>query len=957
MIYFSKKGCALKQRRGAQIVCNDNITRYFVLEGYMDFRKLIEDTESPCYYEFIQESAPVKLFLDIEIYKSKQMQLFETHIQVMHDILRTLATNLVQTNHTKMCQNTFIVLESHSETKKSYHVIVQTFTSDNRPLAYPCVKSLKGIIQRMFPELVQQKVIDTSVYREGLFRTYLSSKSGEYRPLVASDLSDPFDFTDTFVCHFTEPPELIVTSNTVVITQSPVVVTPGQVMSTPYELTSQDKIALQHFLRLMYAVRLNDIRDYVIDTIANCIVIALHDKFCYNVQREHKSNHQYILIDNYSAKQRCHDTDCSSFRYNEIKADKYPVDVLNIIKKCLRVTTVQEQELVDQATSDCKRYINENFDNIEDIHFDKSALVFRGEATDNSLMRVNGQCPKCNLEHQITGDGYCVKCRVCNSVFPRNQLIPVDTRFKELQTFWNNYTNLINNGTVNITVNYNNTTNNFDSFDDYESYECDVSLNEDIFKNNSTTKLFNQILDGHKITKIGELLKRIEVDFKYTNGNWYYFNGSIWKHDKETLELRKKIVKITNFTHQIKSHYEVQRGEQNAKLVKSVKGLANKFHRPGFQDEIIKGAKMYFNDESFIKNLNKKKHLFPFTNGVYDLLENKFRKTRKDDYICLTTEYSYDERARNPEVYTFLEQILPCEPVRNFVLKKMSDCLNGDIPNTAFLMFIGDSGANGKSQLLNLMKASMGELGEKVEVTLLTRKRNNANEANTEKVKLMNKRFAFLSEPEDGEKINIGLLKELTGSEEIVARGLYQESVSFVMEAKLFLACNELPEIKGEDTALWRRIRVVDFPSRFVDCPREPGEFKIDRDIPSKIRENVSWRQTFINILLDFYYRDVPEPEEVKVKTSEYRQENSDFYNWLSENVQEDPNKFLKLKDICEMFLSRTRVAPRDANKIRKEVEKFIKDKFPGVNWKYQDSTFNCERYKGWARFTLRDLS
>lgn len=97
----------------------------------------------------------------------------------------------------------------------------------------------------------------------------------------------------------------------------------------------------------------------------------------------------------------------------------------------------------------------------------------------------------------------------------------------------------------------------------------------------------------------------------------------------------------------------------------------------------------------------------------------------------------------------------------------------------------------------------------------------------------MNKRFVFLSEPEDGEKINIGLLKELTGSEEIVARGLYQESVSFVMETKLFLACNELPEIKGEDTALWRRIRVVDFPSRFVDDPKEPGEFKIDRTLPS----------------------------------------------------------------------------------------------------------------------------
>jgi hypothetical protein len=66
-------------------------------------------------------------------------------------------------------------------------------------------------------------------------------------------------------------------------------------------------------------------------------------------------------------------------------------------------------------------------------------------------------------------------------------------------------------------------------------------------------------------------------------------------------------------------------------------------------------------------------------------------------------------------------------------------------------MFTGD-GVNGKSQLLlNLMKHVMGEIGEKIEVTLLTRKRNNANEANPEKIKLVNKRFGFLSEPEHGE--------------------------------------------------------------------------------------------------------------------------------------------------------------------------------------------------------------
>jgi P4 family phage/plasmid primase-like protien len=405
----------------------------------------------------------------------------------------------------------------------------------------------------------------------------------------------------------------------------------------------------------------------------------------------------------------------------------------------------------------------------------------------------------------------------------------------------------------------------------------------------------------------------------------------------------------------IKTHYDTRTTDETTiTLNKNIKSLINKFHKPGYQDDIIKGAKIYNNDELFITKLNSKKHLLPFTNGVYDLLENKFRSTKKDDYINLTVGFDFPS-SENPEVRIFLEQVIPNRGVRDYVLKKMSECLNGDIPNTYFLMFIGDTGANGKSQLLNLMKLAMGDFGEKVEVTLLTRKRNNANEANTEKIKLMNKRFAFLSEPEDGEKINIGLLKELTGSEEIVARGLYQEAMSFVMEAKLFLACNELPEIKGEDTALWRRIRVIDFPSRFVDDPKEQGEYKIDRTLPSRMREDISWRQTFMKILLEYYFTDVKEPVEVQVKTNEYRQENNDFYNWLDENVEEKLDGILKLKDVCELYTGKMKIPSKMSTKFKVEIEKYIKGKFRGLKEKYSDSRLNGERYRGWVGLKIRD--
>jgi P4 family phage/plasmid primase-like protien len=976
MNVFKRKSAALQFCRDHQIVANNDILKYFILEGYEAFGELVSTTPEPAYYEFIRENANINLFLDIEIHQSRWPEEFKTH----SDILRNIV-DIVKECFTKGdLLVKMIILESHSSIKKSYHVIVRAFRGTyDRPVYFTKVKDLKALVVKLFrkQDYIKKKIIDTTVYREGLFRTYLSSKSGENRPLVQSAESDDFSFVETFVCYtedktyeILDPQKLVESTcrgnsgdsgddTEVVVTTGGAGGAMGDVTSggiAPQELIADDKKVIERFIRKNYKYQPRDIREIIIDRQINCIVAALHDTFCGNIDREHTSNHQYIVIDAYSSKQKCHDPDCRDYKQQEIKINEFPKELNEIILKCLKVNK-QEQELIQYAIQECKEYITNNFDEtISDIEFDRSQMVFRGNAS-NSALQLHGKCKTCSIEHHITNSGYCLKCSVCHSIFPKTQLIPVDPKYKNLNSFWMNYSQLVNNGTVNININ--------NYYSGEEEFSCNVKLDSTIFRNKELTRLSEQILDGHKVVLLSELLSRRENDFRYTNGDWYFFNGVIWKADKESLELRKRIVKLSSHFAIIQNYYENRKlgDSESGGLVKNVKSLINKLHKTSFEDEIIKGAKMYFNDEKFILNLNSKKHLVPFTNGVFDLLANSFRKTQKEDYINLTFGYPYLDGDGggdggvggefNREVLSFIDTVLPNRGVKDYVLKKMSECLNGDIPNTNFMMFIGD-GANGKSQLLNLMKLAMGEFGEKVEVTLLTRKRNNANESNSEKIKLMYKRFAFLSEPEDGEKINIGLLKELTGSEEIVARGLYQEAVSFVMEAKLFLACNELPEIKGEDTALWRRIRVIDFPSRFVDEPKEDNEYKIDRTLPSRMREDISWRQTFMRVLLDYYYRDdIVEPDEVKLKTNEYRQENNDFYNWLEENLRYKEGCVLKLQETLESF-SGKKISSRLLGKYRKEIEKYVKEKIKNVNYEYKQFWIGDQKYKGWLHLHIK---
>ena len=71
MKVFAKKLTAFKYLKPNQLLCNNNIKKYFILNNYQEFSDLITKTSNPCFYEFIHDSKYVHLFLDIEIYKDK----------------------------------------------------------------------------------------------------------------------------------------------------------------------------------------------------------------------------------------------------------------------------------------------------------------------------------------------------------------------------------------------------------------------------------------------------------------------------------------------------------------------------------------------------------------------------------------------------------------------------------------------------------------------------------------------------------------------------------------------------------------------------------------------------------------------------------------------------------------------------------------------------------------------
>ena len=914
--YNSKKQAKEAQKNEQGVLCNFNCRSYFICKNLKQYVKLIKneyqkDPEQTMYYEYISQNEPVNLFFDVEIYEGCE------YFINSDDIVEIIKAKVNKHFNKYNCE--YIVLDSHSLKKKSYHIIViitdpvsktqMLFNSVHEVKKVYFILKLDDYVSEKTITKKQYNIIDWSVYREGLFRTIYSTKQGEKRPLLKNEKLSTFEFTDiqTFVQISPKKHNIFQVDPDI---QSKKSKSKNFPTASPIDqkLTKEELQVIENFVFTEYGQSKERIREIKVDYNLNCVLIPLNDTFCNFIEDFHSNNHQYIVIDPRSSKQKCHDEICTDKKYNDIPSKRFPIDLADILKNYL-VVDEQEKKLIEAAEEDALNYLQTVDDQVDQVIFNRELNTFNAEGTLKSIVQVRGECEQCDLIHTIHQGGHRVSCRKCNKQFPdNNQFLPVpDTTYRQL----NQYFQQNNNITINI--------NNYGEND----FSCDIDIEEIILNDPQLSVLFNQAIDGHKIVKLAEILFKVNKDFKYCNEKWYYFKNSIWNEDNESIQMKHEIVKIGDYLNKIYRHYE--NNSVYKVLLRSVKSLNTKLYKPAFESEIVTGAKLFYLDQNFSKLLNHKKHLLPFKNGVYDLIKNEFRQTQRDDYINLTVGYDYRPEIENKEVYTFIEQILPDREVRDFVLKKMADCLNGDIPNTTFMMLIGNSGANGKSQLLNLMKIAMGEFAEKMEVTLLTRKRNNANEASSEKIKLLNKRFAFLSEPEDGEKINIGLLKELTGSEEIVARGLYQDSLTFIMETKLFLACNELPQIKGEDNALWRRIRVVDFPSKFVlnPNPDDPTEFKMDQTIPTRMREDPSWRTTFINILISYYYKDIPVPETVKVSTNEYKEDNNKYENWFNENLEYKKGSSLQLKEITEKFDNK--LTRHQKTQFKEHLEKWIK--------------------------------
>lgn len=122
----------------------------------------------------------------------------------------------------------------------------------------------------------------------------------------------------------------------------------------------------------------------------------------------------------------------------------------------------------------------------------------------------------------------------------------------------------------------------------------------------------------------------------------------------------------------------------------------------------------------------------------------------------------YDPDAPYPLFQQFLERVQPDREMREFLKRWLGYSMTG-LPMQRLVFFYG-GGANGKSVLVDLIAKIMGNYAATARIESLTgTNRRGGGDATPDLIPLMGARMVRTSEPDEGQRLQEGLIKELTG--------------------------------------------------------------------------------------------------------------------------------------------------------------------------------------------------
>lgn len=377
-----------------------------------------------------------------------------------------------------------------------------------------------------------------------------------------------------------------------------------------------------------------------------------------------------------------------------------------------------------------------------------------------------------------------------------------------------------------------------------------------------------------------------ELIYNPTSNEWAKWDGKKWCrcYDNELLGASQKVfdnLKHEAFNIAIQSAYELDT-EKKEKLEKQALELfqyasTSKSKRNCM--EMIEFSKSHFNPLEYLQ-LETPINVLNLTNGIFDFDKMILIPHSRQYHQTMISNIFYDSKATCDLWLKTLKRILPEDEVRLYVQKAVGYTICSKFNEKAIFILFGD-GNNGKTLFANILLKIMSEYSTILSPnSIMENMANSNNGPRPDLLKLRDKRFASISESNENDKLSEGVIKSLTGGGYVSCRTLHKEPVQFRATAKYWLDTNHKPTIRGNNAAIWNRLKVIPFT---VSIPSS----EIDTELGDKLETELSG---ILNWAIEGYKMYVKEglvePESIRLVVDQYSEDMNACDQWWKECIE-----------------------------------------------------------------------
>ncbi|MEW6187695.1 MAG: phage/plasmid primase, P4 family [Thermodesulfobacteriota bacterium] len=275
-------------------------------------------------------------------------------------------------------------------------------------------------------------------------------------------------------------------------------------------------------------------------------------------------------------------------------------------------------------------------------------------------------------------------------------------------------------------------------------------------------------------------------------------------------------------------------------------------------------------------------------NGVLELKTGTHRPGRPEDLIKTVASVEWkglDTPA--PNLNEFLSGIFDGnKELADYLQRLLGYSITGHTVEHIFPIFHG-VGRNGKGTLFEVLAYVLGPYAGPTEAELILKQKmiRQSGGPTSDIIYLRGKRLVWISETDEGRRLNAGRVKWLSGGDTLTGRGIYdRDQVNFQPSHKLVLLTNHRPHADASDYALFQRLHLIPFTLSFVDDPQKPNERKADKSLLEKLKaESSGVLAWLVRGCLAWQKEGLNPPEAVKAATKAFQEEEDLIGQFISE--------------------------------------------------------------------------